>query len=486
MMGDDLVFMDASAQADAVKRGHVSPAELVEAAIGRAEGVNPKLNAIIHQRFERARDQAKAPGMVDRPLGGVPFLIKDLIAHSAGDPFHEGIRRLASMGFRETTDTELVRRFRAAGLVDIGRTNTSELGLLPTTEPEAYGPTRNPWDPGRSPLGSGGGSAAAVAAGIVPLAHSNDGGGSIRMPASACGLIGLKPSRARVSLGPEFGDAASGAVAEFVVTRSVRDTAVVLDAVASTGWGGEPYVAPQPVVSYAEAIRTPRRLRVGLMVTSPAGRVEVHPVCAEAVGLSGRALEHLGHHVDTAHPAALDEQDFAVHAPTLLPFGLTAFTLDWWERRTGIRLGPDDLEAWTWTCAEMGRATNAGQYLSAVEWVQAWARRLAAWWSDGFDLLVTPTVAEPPPLLGTFAPDPQNPFAPGLRSAEISAFTYPFNMSGQPAVSLPLYRDEDGLPIGVQLVAALGREDLLLATAAQLEAVLPWTDRRPRISAAGA
>jgi amidase len=470
--------MDAVAQAAAVRRREVSPAELVAAAIERAERVNPSLNAILHDRFDAALREAGRPDIAKAPLGGVPFLIKDLIAHSAGDPFHEGIRRLAEIGFRETTDTELVRRFRAGGLVDIGRTNTSELGLLPTTEPEAYGPTRNPWDTARSPLGSGGGSAAAVAAGIVPLAHSNDGGGSIRLPASACGLVGLKPSRGRVSLGPEFGDLASGALAEFVVTRTVRDAAAVLDVLTSDSPPGEPYLTTLPPASYLAGLSEPCNLRIGLMTAAPGNRVPIDPACLEAVEMVGRSLEGLGHRVELGHPDALDDGGFGRHAATLVPFGFAAFAVEWWKRRTDISLGPQDLEAWTWTCVERGRAVHAGQYLSAVEWIQSWSRRMAGWWADGHDLLITPTVAELPPLLGTIA-DPENPSTTGRRSAQIIAFTYPFNMTGQPAISLPLHQSNNGLPVGVQLVAAAGREDLLLAAAAQLETAHPWDQRRP-------
>jgi amidase len=245
MMGgpDELLGMDATGQADLVSRGEITRIELVEAAVARLAAVNPMLNAVIHPSVDRARRSA-AGHLPEGPFTGVPFLVKDLIAHAAGEPFHEGIRALAESGFREDTDTELVQTFAAAGLVSIGRTNTSELGLLPTTEPLSYGSSRNPWDLSRSPLGSGGGSAAAVAAGIVPLAHSNDGGGSIRLPASACGLIGLKPTRGRVSLGPSFGDLISGTISEFAITRSVRDTAALLAAVSGTQVG-EPYAPPR-------------------------------------------------------------------------------------------------------------------------------------------------------------------------------------------------------------------------------------------------
>jgi amidase len=204
------------------------------------------------------------------------------------------------------------------------------------------------------------------------------------------------------------------------------------------------------------------------MDTAPGRRVGVHPDCASAVGAAGRLLEGLGHQVEPSHPTALDDEGFARHAPNLIPFGYCAFALERWERRTGIRLGPDDLEPWTWTCAERGRAINAGKYLSAVEWIQAWSRRMATWWAAGLDVLLTPTLPEPPPPLGSFTPQPDNRMAPGLRSAQVSAFTFPFNMTGQPALSLPLYWSQDGLPVGVQLIAPYGRDDLLLQLASQL------------------
>src|SRR6059036_600848 len=230
-MSDDLALLDATAQAELVRQRKTSPRELVDAAIARIERLNPKLNAVVTQRFEKARAEAAAPDLPAGPFRGVPFLLKDLVCHSAGDPYHAGMRLLRELEWVERYDTHLAARFRAAGFVFLGRTNVPELGPAPTTEPLAYGPTRNPWDLDRSPGGSSGGSAAAVAAGIVAAAHGNDGGGSIRIPASHCGLVGLKPSRARVSMAPDFGDVMGGLVSELALTRSVRDAAAILDAV---------------------------------------------------------------------------------------------------------------------------------------------------------------------------------------------------------------------------------------------------------------
>jgi amidase len=463
VVSDELLGLDATGQAELVSRREVTAVELVDAAAARLAEVNPALNAVIHPTVDRARRAAAGP-LPEGPFAGVPFLIKDLIAHEADEPFHEGIGGLAERGFREDRDTRLVELFGAAGLVSIGRTNTSELGLLPTTEPLVYGPTRNPWDLSRSPLGSGGGSAAAVAAGVVPLAHSNDGGGSIRLPASACGLIGLKPTRGRVSLAPVYGDLISGTVSEFAITRSVRDTAALLAAV-SAPQVGEPY-AP---------FRAPRDpgspLRVGVMRSTPRNEHPVHPACRTALDITAAALGELGCVVEESHPAALDDAGFPSEAAKIMPFAFAAFAMSWWERRTGVSFAADEVEPWTWVCAERGRKLSAVDYLSAVEYVQAWTRRLSWWWQDGYDLLLTPTLGEPPPPLGSFA-------APntGLRSAQIVSFTYAFNLSGHPAISLPCHRD-DGLPIGVQLIAAHGHEHLLLQISADLEQAMTWTTK---------
>lgn len=351
--------------------------------------------------------------------------------------------------------------------------------MLPTTEPRSYGATRNPWDLQRSPLGSGGGSAAAIAAAVVPMAHSNDAGGSIRLPASACGLVGLKPSRGRVSMAPDFGDFASGTVAEFVITRSVHDAARMLDCLSTPTPIGEPYVAPPIEGSFSDACARTGPLRIGVLTGSPGARVAVHDDCSSAIEATVGLLEDLGHHVDDDAPGALHDDAFIQHATVIIPFAFTAFALDWWERRVGLSFGEDDLEPWTWLCAQRGRRINAGRYLSAVEWIQSWARRVVAWW-EGFDVLVTPTVAFPPPTLPTVT-DPDDSRATGQRAGEISAFTYPFNMTGQPAVSVPLHH-ANGLPIGVQFVAAPGRDDVLLGLATQLEQAAPWAQRIPPLA----
>jgi amidase len=412
----------------------------------------------------------------------VPFVLKDLSAHSAGDPFHEGMAFLKDRGWTEPEDTALAARFRAAGLITIGKTNTPELGILPTTEPHAYGPSRNPWDTSRSTGGSSGGSAAAVAAGLVPIGHANDGGGSIRIPASECGLVGLKPTRARVSSGPEFGDVMGGLTCELVVSRSVRDTALVLDAVHGME-PGDPYTAPTPTQPFLDELAIPPgELRIGLMTDSPGGAVTVHPDCVEAVEAAAKLLESLGHQVDRSHPKALDDPDYTGHFITNWAAG-AAWNLDYWSRRTGVEIGPSDVEPLTWALAEVGRSSNAADWLWAREWLQVNAREIASWWTEGHDLLLTPTIAEPPPPLGSFDSPPDNPLHGLFRAAEVVPFTPPFNGTGQPAISLPLHWNADGLPIGIQLVAPFGREDVLLRIAAQLEAAQPWADRRPAVHA---
>lgn len=480
-MTHELGRLDATAQADLVRRREVKPAELLEAAIQRIERVNPKLNAVITPLFEKALAQARSPNLRDGPFRGVPFLLKDLGCHSAGDPYHEGTRFLRDIGWVAPDDTYLAQKFKAAGFILLGKTNTPEFGTLPTTEPQAYGPTRNPWDPSRSAGGSSGGSAAAVASGMVPVAHGNDGGGSIRIPASECGIVGLKPSRGRISWGPEHGDFWQGLAIEFVLSRSLRDTAAILDLVAGP-MPGDPYMAPPPVRPFREEVGAdPGGIRIGIMSRGPGGSVKVHPDCIAAVVGAGRLLESLGHRVEESHPAALDEAPESVAHIWTLVASSVASLIDAWRLKTGKPIGPEDVEPHNWMVAEMGRACTAVQYLRAVEWLHAFSRRMARWWSEGFDLLLTPTLPEPPPLLGQFISTPQEPLAAVQRVESILSFTPPFNVTGQPAISLPLHWSGEGLPIGVQLVASYGREDLLIRVASQLEQASPWANRRPPV-----
>ncbi|HLN43108.1 MAG TPA: amidase family protein [Acidimicrobiales bacterium] len=475
-------FLDACALAELVRDGTASPAELVDDAVARIEKLNPELNAVIRTRFVEARREA-AGDLPDGPLRGVPIVLKDLLCSMAGEEIHEGMQAVKKARYVADRDQELARRLRAAGMVVVGRTNTPELGILPTTEPAAYGPTRNPWDTARSTGGSSGGSAAAVASGMVPLGHANDGGGSIRIPASECGLVGLKPSRGRVPLGPEWGDVMGGLVCELAVTRTVRDTAAVLDAVAGPA-PGDPYAAPPQERPYVDELRVaPGRLHIGMQSAAFGGTVVTHPDCVAAVEGAAAVLESLGHGVEPAHVAALDAPEF-IEAFLLVWSAGTAFDVDHhWPDRLGRPLTEDDVEPLTWALADAGRSASAADFLDARHKLQRISRQVAEWYEGGFDLLLTPTIAEPPPLLGQFDSTVDNPLHGLLRAAEVVPFTPAFNVTGQPAISVPLHWNGQGLPIGVQLVARYGREDVLLRVAAQLEEAVPWAARRPPVGA---
>ena len=434
------------------------------------------LNAVIHERFERAREEARGT-LPDGPFRGVPFLLKDLDGYSAGDPYHAGNRALAEAGYVAPADSYLTTKFRQAGLVLLGRTNTPEFGLMPTTEPLTRGPSRNPWNLQHSTGGSSGGSAAAVAAGFVPMAHAGDGGGSIRIPASACGLVGLKPTRGRHSIGPEAGEAWGGLVARMALTRTVRDCATVLQAIQGP-MPGDPYTAPPPLRPYPDEIVTPgRRLRIGFTTVAGDPACATSRECVQAVQQTARHLESLGHQVEEARPAAWQSPESfeATLAHFMVAYGVwTAAELDRVGALIGRPLTEDDVEPGTWIIAEPGRSATGLDYLAAIECFHRVSRETATFWADrGFDLLLTPTVPEPPPLLGQFHDD-TNPLAGLMRSSQIIPFVAPFNITGQPAISLPLHSSEAGLPIGVQFVAASYREDLLLALAAELESTLPW------------
>lgn len=472
---------DATEQAAAVRKGHVKPEELVEAAIARIEKVNPQLNAVILPLFERARREAQGP-LPEGPFRGVPLLLKDLICHTAGDPFHCGSLYLKRRNYRASHDTYLAQRFRSAGFVILGKTNVPEFGPIPSTEPLAYGPTRNPWSLEHSPGGSSGGSAAAVAARMVAVAHGNDGGGSIRIPASATGLFGLKPSRGRVSLGPDWGDLWDGAVAEHVLTLTVRDSAAILDCI-SGAMPGDPVLTPPPPGRFVEAVNRPLgQLRVGVLDHVPSGWATVHPDCKEAVDRAAALLESLGHHVEDAYPRALEEGELQQHFGTIVMASLTA-EVAYWVQTVGEPPGEDDFEIHTKYLLAGGREISAVRWLESHVWLQRFARRVASWWESGFDILLSPTMAEPPPRIGEVCATPEDPMRGFQRSVPLVAFTAPFNVTGQPAALVPLHWSSSGLPIGVQIVAAYGREDLLFSLASQLEQANPWITRKPPVCA---
>jgi amidase len=476
-MSDDTAWLDATGQAELVRTKEVSPSELVDAAIARIERLNPELNAVIHDLFERARAEASG-ALPDGPFRGVPFLLKDLGAELAGTPFCEG---LAFAGdYHSTTTQALTQRYIDAGFVICGKTNTPELGILPTTEPQRFGPSRNPWDTGRSTGGSSGGSAAAVASGMVSAAHANDGGGSIRIPASCCGLVGLKPTRARNSVAPSYGDMMGGLVAEHVVTRSVRDSAAILDCTAGPV-PGDPYWAP-PLrgPSFATAAATPLQgLRVAVMTTSPTGS-PVDADCVAAVQATAALCESLGHRVEES-ALAVDGDAFTAHFVNQWACA-NAWAIADWEGRLGRSVAEEDLEPLSWALIALGRAIDGGTYLRSVQELQKISRQIADYF-EGIDVLLTPTLAEPPAPLGTFDSPAGEPLTGLFRAATYVPFTPPFNVTGQPGISLPLHWNEAGLPIGVQFVGRFGDEETLLSLSGQLEEAAPWSGRRPPVAA---
>lgn len=468
--------MDATAQAELIAHGEVTPVELLEAAVARIEAIDPALNAVVLRWFDAARELAASPDLPDGPFRGVPFLLKDLWAHHAGRPLTNGNRALAAERPVSDHDTTLVARYRAAGFVIAGRTNSPELGSLPVTEPLAYGPTRNPWDTSRTPGGSSGGAAAAVAAGMVPIAHASDGGGSIRIPAACCGLVGLKVSQGRMSLGPTRNESNLGV--EHCVSRTVRDTARLLDATHGPGVG-DTVIAPAPARPYIDEVGAdPGRLRIGVLDHDPRG-LEIDPACAEGARAAARLLEGLGHHVETTWPGVLADTSltprFMALWATNMATGIASM-----GAQLGRELGEADIEPVNWAQAEYARAFSALQLADAQTATVEFRRSVQQWWADGWDLLVTPTLGELPVRIGEHDALPDDPLAGMKRAARFVPFTPAYNMSGQPAISLPLHW-HDGLPVGVQLVAAYGREDLLIRVAAQLEAAHPWASHRPRL-----
>jgi amidase len=470
----DLAGLDAIATAELIRSGEVHPLEAVEAAIARIETLNPRLNAVVYRRFEQARSEARHAG--DGPFRGVPMLVKDLGCETAGDLYGAGSRGVHGVRHRSPADSALATRLRRAGFVILGRTNTPEFGSTITTEPLATGACRNPWNVSHSPGGSSGGSAAAVASGMVPVAEASDGGGSIRIPASACGLVGLKPGRGRLSFAPGAGESWAGFVTEGAVTRSVRDAAAMLDVMAGYE-SGDPYTAPPTAESFrSQLAQHPGRLRVGVLDHPLLEGSDGHPEVTAAVRDAAGLLERLGHEVVEGYPAALADPETGRRFLTIVAVW-TALDVASWERVAGRPFGEDDLEADNLALAEIGRGVSGPAYVEAVSWLQGWSRRVTAWWAgtDGMDVLLTPVIAKPPPPLGTIVD------GPSLR--QYFQYTAWFNITGQPAVSLPLGMSSDTLPIGVQLVAAPWREDLLVRLAAQVEQAAPWASRRPAVRA---
>lgn len=463
---------DGLGLAGLVKQRQVSPLELIEAAIERIEKHNPTLNAVIYKTYDRARARAAGP-LPDGAFKGVPFLMKDIAGHEQGVPTRQGSRFLPAVPAAE--DSVLTRRFLEAGLIPLGKTNVPEFGLLPVTEPALYGPARNPWNKEHSTGGSSGGAAAAVAAGITPLAHANDGGGSIRIPASCCGIVGLKPSRGRNPCPPEFGDVTQSLAVEHIVSRSVRDTAAMLDCTACPQPGSPHFALPKPP-SYLKAIAAPpKRLRVAFWSNDLAGR-PLHQECAAAVTKAAKVCAALGHETGEAAPPLPVEQlteAFMEVWGASLAAGIDAIAA-----MTGRAAGPDQMEGLTWGLYQWGKTIEESRYRMAWALFYKTAQALEDW-HRRYDVWLTPTLAGPPLKLGMVdinETDWVKGFAPVIGYV---AFTALQNLSGQPAISLPLHWTPEGLPVGCHFVSRFGEEETLLRLAAQLEEAMPWKDRHP-------
>ncbi|SDY19430.1 amidase [Hymenobacter psychrophilus] len=485
--------LDGLAQADLVRRGQLTAAELCAAAVARAQAVNPRLNAVVLPLYEAAQERAVA-GLPAGPFGGVPFLLKDFGAQYAGVPHSSGSRALR--GFVPAQDAELVRRWQVAGLNVLGKTNTPEFALMGVTEPTLFGACRNPWNLDYTPGGSSGGAAAAVAAGIAPVAGAGDGGGSIRIPAACCGLFGLKPSRGRNPTGPEQGEKWQGAAVEHVLSRSVRDSAALLDATAGPD-AGAPYFLPNPARPYLEEVnREPGRLRIGFSLGHPLGK-PLHPECATAVREAAALLESLGHTVEEV-PLPFDGQAVA-RAFLMLYFGETGANIAALAQHLGRPARPADVEPTTWLLGLLGRTYSAADFAAARHSWNDCARSLGRF-HQTYDLLLTPTLAVPPVRIGELQPKPTeqlllklvNTFGLGSlmrrsglveqlaeQSLEKTPYTQFVNLTGQPAMSVPLHWTAEGLPCGVQFVAPMGAEDVLFRVAGQLEQARPWFGKRP-------
>lgn len=479
---------DAVGLADLVRSGQISASELMEIAIARTNAVNPTINAVIHPMYEEGRKLAAGTD-TQSPFAGIPFLVKDLGLEIQGVPMRIGSK--AWEGYVSPEDSILVRRFRDIGLACFGKTNTPELGLTPYTEPQHFGPTRNPWNPARTAGGSSGGSGAAVAAGIVPIATASDGGGSIRIPASCNGLFGLKPSRGRLSLGNYKGEMWSGAVMEGCVSRTVRDSAAFLDALIQPA-PGDPYVIQAPERPYLEEVtREPGSLRIGFTAVHPLGH-SVHQECIEAMNDAAALLESLGHRVESVEAPYLKEDLTEVFL--MMVFGEVAADLAQLQHHLGRKVSRADVEPNTYALGLLGNTYSAGDYALARRRWNDISRRVGRF-HEQYDMLLTPTVSMPPFPIGALQPTPAERRLVGLVNSlglgsllkasvnELAekVFSYipftPFaNMTGQPSMSVPLYWTDDFLPVGTMFSAAFGREDKLFQLAGQLERARPWAN----------
>ncbi len=444
---------------------------------------------MIHKLYDQARSEAEQWSAKIRAgktgiavFAGVPFLLKDLIAEYAGTPFQEGSR--AVRGYISRQDSELVGRLRAGGLVIVGKTNTPEFGCLPTTEPLLHGPTHNPWDPDLTPGGSSGGAAAAVAAGIVPLAHGNDAGGSIRIPASCCGVFGLKPTRGRNPLGPHFFDLGSGLVHEHGLTRTVRDSAALLDLTSGPDLG-DAYASPFRERPFREEVgRVTGPFKIGFLTSVPEGwafQTELHPDCREALQDAVRICEELGHNVEEVPPKKLAWSNFAAAYGGLFTC-LVGHIKKYWEKTLAKEITQDQLEPLTWIFYRAGLKRTGSDYLGSLEELQRFTRKVAHWYHDGdYDLLLSPTLRVPPVKLGSFQWSVEDPNRWLEATEALVAFTRIQNVTGQPAMSVPLFWNKKDIPIGVHFAGRFGDEATLFQLAGQLEEARPWARRKPPI-----
>ena len=466
---------DGLGLAELIRTKEVTVEEVLAATLERIEARNPAINAVVTRMDEQARAAVRA-GLPDGPFKGVPYLLKDLGALYTGVVTSNGSNLFAS--YLADHDSEIVARMKRAGLVIVGKSNTPEMGIAPSTEPRLHGVTRNPWSLGHSAGGSSGGAAAAVAAGMLPMAHATDGGGSIRIPASACGLFGLKPTRARNPMGPDAGEGWSGASIGHAVTWTVRDSAALLDATSGPDVG-DPYWAPPPARPFLSEIgRDPGRLRIAL-TTTPWIEGPVDPECAEAARAAGRLCESLGHHIEEARPQ-IDEAAWLKSTLVIVTASL-GFAVETRATALGRALKSDDVERITWERVELGRTFSATDYARAIHTVHR-TGRVVARFLERYDVLITPTMAKPPHPLGVLSlSSPDSAAFTAARSASVG-FTSLFNSSGHPAMSVPLSMSRSGLPLGVQFVARFGDEATLFRLASQLETAAPWKDRRPRLA----
>ncbi len=465
---------DALGLAQLVRKRQVSPSELLDAAIARTEATNPRFNFMAQKHYDFARAEI-AKGLPKGPFTGVPWLLKDLAAYIEGLPTEGGSR--LNKGERGLFTTELVGRYRRAGLVVFGKTTTPEFGLTGTTESALSGATRNPWNPERIAGGSSGGAAAAVAAGVIPAAHATDGGGSIRIPASCCGLFGLKPSRGRMPMGPFRTEGWGGLSTPHAITRSVRDSAALMDATHGLEPGSR-YGAPSADGSFLSQVgKHPGKLRIAYM-PRPLSGSPVDPDCLAAVEAAAKLCESLGHHVEEAAPK-LDAAAMGQASFVLIASSVAADVLDR-AKSLGRELGPDLLEPITLAFIGYGRTTTGMDFARANNTLQGVAVAVAQFMAR-YDVILSPTLASPPLPIGQIGLSPGVAFEEwGRRTARFSPFTQLANFTGQPSMSVPLSQSQDGLPVGVMFTGRYGEEALLYRLAGQLEQASPWFDRRPR------